>query len=80
MNGPDHYQHAEELLDHVSECLCEGKCEQCAWRISKAQAHATLALAAAAAIQPAGESAPNRDWDTWLDVAGVPKPQAVSKQ
>lgn len=67
MTGPEHYQHAEELLDRNGDCTCEDNCETCAWRAAKAQVHATLALAAATAIRVPGNGYVSADW---MSVAG----------
>jgi hypothetical protein len=67
VTGPEHYQHAEGLLDCNGDCGCEGNCETCAWRAAKAQVHATLALAAATAIPGPGNGYVNADW---MEAAG----------
>lgn len=59
MNGPQHYREAEELLDYV----CSGATRDGAplarhevpEYLSRAQVHATLALAAASALSTIGE-------------------------
>lgn len=71
MTGPEHYQHAEELLDRNGDCTCEDNCETCAWRAAKAQVHATLALAAATAIQPSEFGGNRPESKAWHAVAAV---------
>ena len=49
-SGPEHYRVAERTLDEVvSGVYPEDR--QVAWALAKAQVHATLALAAATALQ-----------------------------
>ena len=48
MTGPEHYRHAETLLDLASDDDLDSDAER--FHITKAQAHATLALAAATAL------------------------------
>lgn len=45
MNGPDHYTRAEELLDQARKAHIPA--DIATWAATQAQAHATLALAAA---------------------------------
>jgi hypothetical protein len=49
MNGPEHYRAAETALANASECDVEYVQLQNYW-LARAQVHATLALAAAAAV------------------------------
>jgi hypothetical protein len=49
MNGPDHYHEAEKILEEVKADPTDRKGNN-AWRMGMAQAHATLALAAATAL------------------------------
>lgn len=72
MNGPEHYEKAEELLkkahgSHLPEYEAY---------VSRAQVHATLALAAATAMQPSGYGYGQPEFKAWDAVAGV-QPQAA---
>ena len=49
MDGPAHYREAERLLTHVSDPRTQEPPVRLAGMIAAAQAHATLALAAATA-------------------------------
>lgn len=73
MTGPEHYQEAEKnlaILDDVrdpeewAKALAEGALPLV---VAAAQAHATLALAAATATGLDGH--PAGDWDAWRKVA-----------
>jgi hypothetical protein len=62
MTGPEHYEEAERLLESREEEAT-----------ARAQVHATLALAAATALQDV-DLLPGHDADMWMDVAGTPCP------
>lgn len=66
MTGPEHYQTAEQLLVHARETLAD---DGGAWHQRQAQAHATLALAAATAL--AANALPTRDHEAWHAAAGT---------
>lgn len=77
MTGPEHYDEAQRLL--VESDSCEYACPHSGCRhemrlIARAQAHATLALAAATALNfVAGTPGlPEPDFDAWDKLAGVP--------
>lgn len=77
MTGPEHYIRAEQLLREVRDGHQEGT--DVAAILAAAQAHSSLALAAATAmsspVDGEGDSGlPPRDCKAWYDVAGV-KPQ-----
>ena len=59
MTGPEHYREAERLLDLAPDQML----------VARAQVHATLALAAAAAI--GSSDLPSGDWDDWRFVASA---------
>ena len=68
MTGPEHYKHAESLLESAD--IAAGQYEEHGWQskldmahalTAEAQVHATLALAAAAVTAPA-------DLDRWYEV------------
>lgn len=67
MTGPEHYQAAEELIDQAAADY-ESHCEVDArFAVSRAQVHATLALAAATGVNSSGKEE-RREWQY---VAGV---------
>jgi hypothetical protein len=53
-SGPQHYRVAERTLNEVVTGVYPTS-EQISFALAKAQVHATLALAAAAAVHPNGE-------------------------
>ncbi len=63
MTGPCHYRRAEEILAEIEAASALSDETETALAI-RAQAHATLPLAAATAIDP------DRQRDEWRDVAG----------
>lgn len=84
MTGPEHYREAERHLSAASFTQGPGgdpiHPETAAHHLAMAQAHATLALAAATAMGAAvdGEAdsgLPPRDAEAWYDAAGVKKPK-----
>lgn len=72
MTGPEHYRAAEEYLYRLAERVAEGDCETAVaqYNLAKAQVHATLAVAAATALQPVidGEESPWRLAMKWAEV------------
>ena len=64
MTGPCHYSKAEEILAGIEAANAAQHQAETALAI-RAQAHATLALAAATAIDP------DRQREEWRDAAGV---------
>ncbi|MCM1974596.1 hypothetical protein [Streptomyces sp. G1] len=76
MNGPEHYTRAEQLLREVRDGHQEGT--DVAAILAAAQVHATLALAAATALNDnAADSGgmPLEDFDAWVQAAAVRKPK-----
>ncbi|MFI7449589.1 hypothetical protein ACIBQX_18980 [Nonomuraea sp. NPDC049714] len=77
MTGPEHYQRAENLLRDLTkaECSMSGRTDQVAMErtLAKAQVHATLALAAATALNDYPEGAPIADIRAWRATAGTPE-------
>ena len=62
MTGPEHYGHAEQLLDMAGDEEYGSEAEH--YHLAKAQVHATLALAAAVVDGPAVMRPEDRDeWD-----------------
>jgi hypothetical protein len=77
VTGPEHYQAAEEHLgillaekDHEAwlEALRTG---ELATALQAAQVHATLALAAATALNDGKEGMTVGDWNDWLMMCGI---------
>jgi hypothetical protein len=66
MTGPEHYRKAEELLGQADQLLDGDEPSAATWAIGIAQAHATLALAAATAIGTTGT-----EGRCWADAAGT---------
>jgi hypothetical protein len=67
MNGPEHYQKAQQYLEKAAGSLHSDYDGY----VARAQVHATLALAAATAINDYPEGAPLADVAAWRAVAGV---------
>jgi hypothetical protein len=67
VNGPEHYEAAEDLLGQGCEYGCPG-CEHETRTIARAQVHATLALAAVSGVNSASKD----ERAEWQRVAGVP--------
>ncbi|RMB85592.1 hypothetical protein [Streptomyces shenzhenensis] len=77
MTGPEHYTRAEQLLREVRDGHQEGT--DVAAILAAAQAHSTLALAAATALNDhsADEGGmPLLDHRAWAEAAGVWKPKS----
>ncbi|MEV5659833.1 hypothetical protein [Streptomyces flaveolus] len=70
MTGPEHYTRAEQLLREVRDGHQEGT--DVAAILAAAQAHATLAQAAATAMSGRGEGMHSSDFGVWDNVAGIP--------
>ncbi len=69
MTGPEHYRQAEELIAEARKVpRTEAASDRYARAITEAQAHATLALAAATALCAVTESR------EWAEVAGIRLP------
>jgi hypothetical protein len=64
MSGPEHYQEADRILAEIKATPSLSSEKQTALAL-RAQAHATLALVAATAIDP------DRQREEWRDVAGT---------
>jgi hypothetical protein len=73
MTGPEHYREAERLVAEADTILRphdEGPCE--ADRVlAAAQVHATLALAAATALNDAEDGMPIAEFQAWHSTAGT---------
>src|SRR5262249_14175686 len=68
MTGPEHYREAEAILAEVHG---NESTDQIMAVTSLAQVHATLALAAATALNNASGGLLRSDWNAWNDVAGT---------
>lgn len=78
MNGPGHYREAERLLAEITMGRDIVEASDTAQYIAAAQAHATLALAAATAMATYSDGEMQADdfwaWHTAAGVGGVQKP------
>ena len=72
MTGPEHYQQAEALLEEASDPADHGVSAVHA-HIARAQAHATLALAAATALHVTAGELTETDCEDWSLAIGGPK-------
>ena len=84
MTGPEHYRTAEQLLDWAANSEPGGETER--YRLSAAQVHATLALAAATALT-AGDDDYHADYHAvqagmteWRTVAGDQTPAEEQRE
>ena len=66
MTGPDHYRKAEELTAKPHDYLGQGEGQSAAVWAAVAQIHATLALAAATALETIAANG-----RAWTEVAGT---------
>ncbi|MER7126688.1 hypothetical protein [Micrococcus luteus] len=75
MTGADHYREAEQLLEVAGKVvrLSDGSSPEVALLLAEAQVHATLALAAATALNDAEGGLSRPDWEAWKATAGEPK-------
>lgn len=71
MTGAEHYREAEERLRASDYQRQEGDIEGATHEAAVAQAHATLALAAATALGIGGDDPPPEDAAAWWRVAGT---------
>lgn len=85
--GPEHYTEAERLQRQAASWMDADTGwkanlsteERLAYRmadLAEAQVHATLAGAAATALNdadPNGKGMPDKDYGAWRDVAGIPE-------
>lgn len=71
MNGPRHYEAAENLLTSALDIGHDVPREDVRAMVEMAHVHATLALAAATALG-AIDRLPEEDFEAWDKVAGVP--------
>ncbi|MFE5215985.1 MULTISPECIES: hypothetical protein [unclassified Streptomyces] len=70
-SGPEHYEEAEQLLAAAADTDMGSDLER--YRLAAAQVHATLALAAATALNdpdPNGDGMREKDYRAWIKVAG----------
>jgi hypothetical protein len=82
MTGPEHYRHAEELAEEAGAVMdaewgiysSMGVSERLQRRsafLAHAQVHATLALAAATALNQGRPGMTDPDWNAWVDAASA---------
>lgn len=69
MTGPEHYCEAEKLLRLANQGHNQGNANEDRM-VAQAQVHATLALAAATALNDSGEM-PLEDLHAWKDAASA---------
>jgi Flp pilus assembly protein TadD len=66
MTGPEHYREAERCLAEVDD-----DSQTAMALLAEAQLHATLALAAATALNQTAPGMTNPDWEAWVDTASA---------
>jgi hypothetical protein len=71
MIGPEHYTESERLLNDAANAAPDGDPADVALLLQFAQVHATLALAAATALNDAEDGLSMVDFRAWDDAAGV---------
>jgi hypothetical protein len=71
VTGPEHYEAAQNILASALEIGADVSREDVRAMVEMAQAHATLALAAATAMASI-DRMPDEDYAAWDKVAGVP--------
>lgn len=73
MTGPEHYAEAEALAAKIADGAVD-------WEpiAALAQVHATLALAAATAMNDADGGMVPTDWNAWAKVASTRKPSGAT--
>jgi hypothetical protein len=71
--GPEHYRSTEQLLGHADEAPEGSAVER--YYLAAAQVHATLALAAATALNDDVAGMPPGDYSEWLRAAAGPEPE-----
>ncbi|MGD1219968.1 hypothetical protein AB9Q10_16245 [Streptomyces krungchingensis] len=73
--GPEHYREAERLLKLAHRNTYGDGANPVAGAAlaAEAQAHATLALAAATAVQPSSYAVGRPEWKAWAAVAATPE-------
>ena len=74
MTGPEHYQAAERWAYKAEHADARGGGETAESCAAIAQAHATLALAAATALNPSRDGYSDPDRAAWRKVAGTDGP------
>jgi hypothetical protein len=71
MNGPAHYREAERLIKQANSIVDGFPSDAYAQTLAEAQVHATLALAAATAMNDGSDGMDVSDWNGWRAVAHV---------
>jgi hypothetical protein len=72
MNGPEHYAEAERCLDTAARDFDRGNASGATFELQRAQVHATLAQAAATALNDSQGGTPTPEWHHWRVAAGFP--------
>ena len=73
MTGPEHYQRAADMAARVADRLTEIGHASTRETLALAQVHATLALAAATALNDGGGGMATADYQAWTEAAsGMP--------
>jgi hypothetical protein len=67
VNGPEHYANAESDLDNAARASDKGRTDDVTYWLGCAQAHATLALAAAVAGGADLKPADRHEWQKAID-------------
>jgi hypothetical protein len=79
MTGPEHYAEAERLLTEAAGLQVDYEDASALPLLTRAQVHATLALTAATALNPAGEDfVQDKYWPeykAWAKVCSVAPPE-----
>jgi hypothetical protein len=79
MTGPEHYAEAERLLTEAAGLQVDYEDASTLPLLTRAQVHATLALAAATALNPTGEDFISEkhwpEYEAWTKVCSVTPPE-----
>lgn len=67
--GPEHYREAEQHLENAVRNVAGSDAER--WNLAAAQVHATLAVAAASALNDGETGTPHADWRAWMAAAST---------
>ena len=76
MTGPEHYREAERLAGRARRYANRNDADPAVGQLlaAEAQVHATLALAAATALQPSNFGMQRAESKAWRAAAGTPEP------
>lgn len=76
MTGPEHYTKAEQLLTDAATSSRKGEVQSAQLSLAAAHVHATLAQAAATALNDAEEGLTQSQRNEWLQATDTAAPQA----